>query len=58
VLKKIDAADRPVQQIEICDRHAEPVIARERKRGFEIFDRRYSTAAIGASQTFRAPRLG
>jgi hypothetical protein len=39
VLRKIDAAGRPVRQIELCDRHAEAVIARERKRGFEIFDR-------------------
>jgi len=36
----IDAAGRPVRQIELCDRHAEAVIARESKRGFEIFDRR------------------
>jgi len=40
VLRKIDAAGRPVRQIELCDRHPEAVIARERKRGFEIFDRR------------------
>jgi len=39
VLRKIDAAGRPVRQIELCDRHAEAVIPRERKRGFEIFDR-------------------
>ena len=38
VLQKIDAAGRPVRQIELCDRHAEDVIARERRRGFEIFD--------------------
>jgi hypothetical protein len=31
---------RPVRQIELCDRHAETVIARERERGMEIFDRR------------------
>jgi len=36
----MDAASRPVRQIELCDRHAEAVIARERKRGIEIFDRR------------------
>ncbi len=29
-----------VRQIELCDRHAEAVIARKRARGFEIFDRR------------------
>ncbi len=40
VLRKIDAAGRPLRQIELCGRHAEAVIARERKRGFEIFDRR------------------
>jgi len=40
VLRKIDAAGRPARQIELCDRHAEAVIARERARGFEIFDRR------------------
>ena len=33
-------AGRPVRQIELYDRHAEIVIARERTRGFEIFDRR------------------
>ena len=37
---RLDAAGRPVRQIELCDRHAEAVIARERMRGFEIFDRR------------------
>jgi len=39
VLRKIDAAGRPVQ-IELCDRHAEAVIARERAHGPETFDRR------------------
>jgi len=29
-----------VRQIELCDRHAEAVVACERKRGFEIQDRR------------------
>jgi len=38
------SAGRPVRQIELCDRHAEAVIACERKRGFG-----YSTAAIGAN---------
>jgi hypothetical protein len=46
VLRKIDAAGRPVRQIELCARHAEAVIARERKRGS-----RYSTVAIGANDT-------
>jgi len=40
VLRKIYAAGRPVRQIELCDRHAKLVVARERARGFEIFDRR------------------
>jgi hypothetical protein len=40
VLRKIDAANSPVRQIELCERHADAVIARERARGFEIFDRR------------------
>jgi len=39
-LRKIDAAGRPVRRIELCDRHADAVIARERKRGFDVFDRR------------------
>jgi hypothetical protein len=29
-----------VRQIELCDRNAEAVIARERKRSLEAFDRR------------------
>jgi hypothetical protein len=32
VLRQIDASGRPVRQIELCDRHAEIVIAREQKR--------------------------
>jgi hypothetical protein len=40
VLRKIDAAGRPVRQIELCDRHAQVVIVRERARGLEIQDRR------------------
>lgn len=40
VLRKIDAAGRPVRQIELCERHAQVVIARERARGLEIHDRR------------------
>jgi len=40
VLRKVDAAGRPVRQIELCDRHAQVVISRERERGLEIFDRR------------------
>ena len=38
-LRKVAAAGRPVRQIEPCDRHAQAVIARERVRGLEIFDR-------------------
>ena len=44
VLEKIDAAGRPVRQIELCDRHAEAMIARERRRGFKTL-----TAAFGAN---------
>jgi hypothetical protein len=40
VLRKIDAAGRPVRQIELCTRHAKVVVARERARGLEIQDRR------------------
>jgi hypothetical protein len=40
VLRKIDAAGRPVRQIELCDRHAQAVIVRERARGLEVHDRR------------------
>jgi hypothetical protein len=39
VLRKIDSAGRPVRQIELCYRHAQVVIARERARGLEIQDR-------------------
>jgi hypothetical protein len=31
---------RPIRQIELCDRHAEVVIARERAHGLEILDGR------------------
>jgi hypothetical protein len=40
VLRKIDAAARPVRHIELCNRHAEIMIARERASGLEILDRR------------------
>lgn len=43
LLRKIDAAGRPVRQIEFCDRHATVMIARQRARGFEIYDRREMT---------------
>ena len=39
-LRKVDRAGRPIRQIELCDRHAETVIARERDRAMEILDRR------------------
>jgi len=39
VAEKIDGAGQHVRQIELCAQHAEAVIARERKRGLEIFDR-------------------
>ncbi len=40
IAEKVDAAGRHVRQIELCDRHAQAVVACERTRGFEIFDRR------------------
>jgi hypothetical protein len=36
MLRKIDAAGRPVRQIDLCNRHAQIVITRELARGFEI----------------------
>jgi hypothetical protein len=38
--QELDAAGRPVRQIELCDRHAAAVVTRERGRGLEILDRR------------------
>jgi hypothetical protein len=40
VAEKVDNAGRHVRQIELCDRHTQVVIARERARGIEIQDRR------------------
>jgi hypothetical protein len=40
VAEKVDNAGRHVRQIELCGSHAQVVIARERARGLEIFDRR------------------
>lgn len=40
VAEKVDGAGRHVRQIELCERHAEVVIARERARGLEVLDRR------------------
>jgi hypothetical protein len=40
VLRKIDAAGRPVRQIELCTRHAQVAVAREHTRGLKIHDRR------------------
>lgn len=40
IAEKVDGAGRHVRQIELCDRHARTVIARERARGLEIQDRR------------------
>src|SRR5712664_2723903 len=50
VLRKLDAAGGPPRQIELCDRHAEAVIARERARGLEIL-----TGAIGAKRSASRP---
>jgi hypothetical protein len=40
VAEKVDAAGRHVRQIELCTRHCDIVIERERSRGSEISDRR------------------
>jgi hypothetical protein len=40
IAEKVDSADRHVRQIELCARHGEIVIERERKRGLEISDPR------------------
>jgi hypothetical protein len=40
VAEKVDTAGRHVRQIELCLRHCELVIDRERARGLEICDRR------------------
>ena len=37
VAEKVDTAGRHIRQIELCDRHAEAVIARERNRSLEVF---------------------
>ena len=38
MLRQIDACGRPIRQIELCARHAQVVIARERAHGLEIHD--------------------
>jgi hypothetical protein len=40
IAKKMDGAGRYVRQIELCSKHCEVVIAREKVRGLEICDRR------------------
>jgi hypothetical protein len=44
VLRKVEPAGRPVRQIELCERHAQAVIAREREAGW-----RSKTGATGGS---------
>ena len=39
IAQKVDGAGRNVRQIELCLRHCEIVIERERSRGLEISDR-------------------
>ena len=39
ILRKLDAAGRPLRQIELCDAHGDLVIARERARGLDIRER-------------------
>jgi hypothetical protein len=40
IAEKVDTAGRHVRQIELCQRHCQIVIERERARGLEIHDRR------------------
>jgi hypothetical protein len=40
VTQKTDAAGRHIRQIELCERHCQIVIERERARGLEVSDRR------------------
>jgi hypothetical protein len=40
IAEKVDGAGLHVRQIEMCSRHCEIVIERERARGLEISDRR------------------
>jgi hypothetical protein len=40
IAEKNDAAGRQIRQIELCPRHCQIVIARERSRGLAISDRR------------------
>jgi hypothetical protein len=40
IAEKVDSADRHVRQIELCTRHCNIVIERERSRGLEVCDRR------------------
>jgi len=40
IAEKVDSAGRHVRQIELCARHCQIVIERERARGLEIRDRR------------------
>ncbi len=40
ILRKLDAAGRPIRQIELCDAHAAVVLKRERENGLDVHDRR------------------
>jgi hypothetical protein len=42
VAEKIDGIGRHIRKIELCQRHCDVVIERERKRGLEIIDWRDS----------------
>ena len=44
IAEKVDGAGRHVRQIELCARHCDVVIARERSRGLEVSDRREQPA--------------
>jgi len=40
IAQKVDGAGRHIRQVELCARHCDIVIKRERTRGLEICDRR------------------
>ncbi len=41
IAEKVDGGGRHIRQIELCTKHGNVVIARERARGLEISDRRF-----------------
>jgi len=43
IARKLHAFGRSIRQIELCDRHAEAMAARERVRGLKLVDERGAT---------------